>query len=73
MDDIEIKLTNRDVLFNLQKSLDLLHRRLDRLEEDMNTTKRQVLEINFRFPERQDGYLFGGYWKTKKPELDALM
>jgi peptidoglycan hydrolase CwlO-like protein len=66
-------LTNRELLLNIQKSLHSIHKKIDRLQDDINTTKKQVLEINFRFPERQDGYLFGGYWKTKKPELDGLM
>jgi hypothetical protein len=61
--------TNVELLNDILKSVHALHKRMDifqnnlnNFKEDLNITKRNVLDINYRLPERQDGYLWGGSW-----------
>ena len=61
--------TNVELLHDILKSVQSLHKRMDifqnnlnNLKEDLNITKRNVLDLNYRIPERKEGFLWGGTW-----------
>lgn len=61
--------TNAELLQDILKSVQSLHKRMDTFEnnlnnfkDDLNIIKRNVIDINYRLPERKEGYLWGGTW-----------
>ena len=61
--------TNAELLQDILKSVHSIHKRMDtfeknlnNLKEDIKTTKTNIIDLNYRLPERKDGYLWGGSW-----------
>ena len=61
--------TNVELLQDILKSVHALHKRMDtfennlnNLKDDVKTTKTNVLDLNYRLPERKEGFLWGGSW-----------
>ena len=63
---------NQELLLDIIKSLASIHKkqeqilkRLDICDENIVIIKKQVLDLNYRMPERKDGW-FRSYWEIKK-------
>ena len=57
--------TNQDLLLDILKSLSSLHRKNDFIIENMDIIKKQILDLNYRMPERKSGWI-RDYWDTSK-------
>jgi hypothetical protein len=67
-----VQKTNAQLLNDILKAVHSLHRRMDlynkdlmNVEEKVNIIKHNVIDLNYRLPERENGFFWGGSWKTK--------
>ena len=51
--------------FSMHTRMDEVLTKLDKLNEEINILKKHVLDLNYRMPERKQGWL-GGYWDNDK-------
>ena len=65
--------TNTQLLNDILKAVHSLHRRMDSFNKDLlnvedkvNIIKHNITDLNYRMPERKDGFFWGGTWKTKE-------
>ena len=65
---------NSELLQDILKSVHAIHKRMDtfennlnNLKDDIKTIKSNVIDLNYRLPERKEGFLWGGSWVTSSP------
>ena len=65
---------NSELLQDILKSVHAIHKRMDtfennlnNLKDDIKTIKSNVIDLNYRLPERKEGFLWGGSWVTASP------